>query len=127
MNEQEIRKNWKVIENSDQERPGYAFRDYLAIEVIVEILHNQSGIIHQYIFSEMMQVGENHPSIFNWKENNYSCDCNRHLFFHRAIGQEPEDDDEDDECTDYKYSVRLINPVDGKAYYDEFPFLSLLK
>jgi hypothetical protein len=31
-------------------------------------------------------------SEFMWTEGNYSCDCNRHLFFERAIGNEPEED-----------------------------------
>lgn len=126
MNEQEIRQKWKVLEKPDQKKPGFMGR-HLVVEILVEILNNQSGIIHNFTFEAHMEEGETHPSPFNWKENNFSCDCNRHLFFYRAIGEELEEKEEDDECTEWKYSVKLINPVDGKAYYNEFAFNDLLK
>jgi len=29
---------------------------------------------------------------FMWSAGNYACDCNRHLFFQRALGEMPDDD-----------------------------------
>lgn len=39
---------------------------------------------------------------FQWMENNYSCDCNRHLFFQRASS---EDDSGDKTCGETAYRV----------------------
>jgi hypothetical protein len=116
MNEQEIREKWKVIEKDDQVKPGF-FQDLMVVAIIVKIRENESGIIRDYPFEAFIGSKDNFPSPFNWKENNFSCDCNRHIFFYNAIGEEPE---EDTECTYGKYSVKLVNPVDGKAYYNEF-------
>ena len=46
---------------------------------------------------------------FNWLENNFSCDCNRHLQFLRAGGPGPQDDpnwnEADRECGNKAYEV----------------------
>lgn len=39
---------------------------------------------------------------FMWTEGNYSCDCNRHLFFERAFGNDPP---LGGECSDGRYVV----------------------
>jgi redox-regulated HSP33 family molecular chaperone len=62
---------------------------------------------------------EQHPSVFNWHENNYSCDCNRELFFGYAAGLGYEDMPER-VCTHGQYSVNLENPETGEIYYREF-------
>jgi len=86
------------------------------VKCIAEIRNNLTGEIVEYETDEILELGEEFPSIFNWEENNYSCDCNRHLFFKRA----KEDEDWDVECSDGKYSVNLKNKKDGKIYYKEF-------
>jgi hypothetical protein len=126
MNEQEIRQKWKVIEKPGEEKPGF-FNGSLRVQVIAEIHDNQSKITHQYPTEVFFELGAEVPSNFMWKDGNFSCDCNRHLFFNYAVGIEPEEDEEDDECTDWKYSVRLVNPVDGKVFYNELIFNDLLK
>lgn len=86
--------------------------------VDVQIRHNPTGEIRvdrQWMIFEP-EHGE-HPSIFMFEEGNYACDCNRHLFFHRSAGHEPEDDNP---CGDAAYSVNLINPKDGRVFYREF-------
>lgn len=56
--------------------------------------------------------------LFNWQENNYSCDCNRHLSFLRAGGPGPADDPHHNgahhECGETAYSVPYIEWEDGR-------------
>jgi len=53
---------------------------------------------------------------FQWGEGNYSCDCNRSLFFHRAKGiEEPEDRP----CGDSAYSAQIT--ADGVVIYEDEP------
>jgi len=51
-----------------------------------------------------------------WEDGNFSCDCNRYLFFQRQKGLQEEDDFE---CSDGKYSVCIINPKTKEVLYDE--------
>ena len=48
-------------------------------------------------------------SDFMWTEGNYACDCNRHLFFERSKGQEPEDA----ECGEKRYTAVCAELPDG--------------
>lgn len=50
------------------------------------------------------------PSWYIWEEGNFSCDCNRAIFF----------DDEDEKCGETRYRVQLINNDDGGVFYSEF-------
>jgi hypothetical protein len=93
--------------------------DCVWVECIAEIRKNDTGEIRQYETHEMLTIGDKHPSIFNWKDNNYSCDCNRLLFFNRAK-EEEKGEDWDVECTDGKFSVNLKNKKDGIIYYREY-------
>jgi hypothetical protein len=89
------------------------------VECIAEIRNNETGEVREYETHEILNNGEEHPSVFNWEENNYACDCNRHLFFKR-VNNDENDEDWDIECTHGKYSVNLKNKKDGKVYYREF-------
>lgn len=54
---------------------------------------------------------------FQWSGGNYACDCNRHLFFNRAAGVEP---DEDMTCGEVEYSiVRVVGEGGQPIEYDE--------
>lgn len=39
---------------------------------------------------------------FYWEEGNMACDCNRHILFMKAIGEDP---GEDPPCGDERYSL----------------------
>lgn len=54
--------------------------------------------------------------VYMWEDGNYACDCNRHLFFHRAIGEEPE---EDVPCGGSLYVVDAITLDSGEIVYAE--------
>ena len=57
--------------------------------------------------------GDDYSAIeFQWSEGNYSCDCNRALFFARA-GGEPE---HDVDCGEELYAVHAILREDGFQY-----------
>jgi hypothetical protein len=56
---------------------------------------------------------------FNWAEGNYSCDCNRHLFFERALGRKSGQDCES-ECSEGRYRIeRIVRLSDGVTVYEE--------
>lgn len=59
---------------------------------------------------------ENHD--YMWTEGNYSCDCNRHLFFERAVGREP---DEDVPCGDSLYTALKGVREDGTEFELDVP------
>ncbi len=52
---------------------------------------------------------------FVWERGNWSCDCNREIFFCEAAGI-PED--EDCPCDESRYSVLAIT-VDGEVVYSD--------
>ena len=54
---------------------------------------------------------------FQWSENNYSCDCNRRLFFERAGGREPEEHEMP--CGEGRFLVVSIIHPDGRLLYTE--------
>ena len=103
--------DWEVVQNN---LPGHK-----KVLVVVEIRLNSTGEIREYVSEEYLEENELHPSTFNWSENNFSCDCNRELFFLRANNEtEPEGTGY---CIgDGKYSVRLRNKLTGSIYYNEF-------
>lgn len=99
--------NWILV----KDQSGTS-KEYKMVKCIAEIRNNETGEIKEYLTNEPFYLGSEHPSVFNWEENNFSCDCNRHLFF--------TDGQEELECSDGKYSVNLKNAKDGKIYYSEF-------
>jgi hypothetical protein len=90
---------------------------HTCVKVVAHIRDNATGEVRQYQTWEIYdpEDGE-HPGVFNWEENNYSCNCNRALFFARSIGA----DEPDVDCGDGKYSVNLANAKTGEIYYREF-------
>jgi len=61
--------------------------------------------------------------IFLWEDGNYSCNCNRFLFFERALGKTEAEIDRLDlrgDCGSYeKYRVNFIKDETGKIVYEE--------
>ena len=97
----------------------HSFKNCIWVECIAEIKNNETGEIQEYETEEILEIGDEHPSVFNWEENNYSCDCNRRLFFYRAKNEE-KDEYWNVGCTDGKFSVNLKNKNDGRVYYREY-------
>jgi hypothetical protein len=84
--------------------------------VDVHIRNNVDGETHIYKTSETTDLG---VLDYGWSDGNYGCDCNRHLFFWRAVGQEPGDDML---CGDERYTVWITRQDTGELVYsDEEP------
>jgi hypothetical protein len=54
---------------------------------------------------------------YMWADGNYSCDCNRYLFFERAAGNCPEWDG--GECGDELFALRIEDESGKELYRDE--------
>lgn len=85
-------------------------------DVKIEIKNNESGEVRESIQQEI--IGEDgQPSIYIWEDGNFSCDCNRALFFGEFMNDE---NVPDVDCGDVKYSVRISHPESGEVIYNEF-------
>ena len=72
--------NWNIIKEDTNIFGG----KYFLVECIAEIKDNQTGEIRMIDTQERLSEGDDYPGVFNWGENNYSCDCNRRIFFKRS-------------------------------------------
>lgn len=87
------------------------------VKVIAQIRHNETGEVRDYETEDLMTGDETVPHTYIWEEGNYSCDCNRRLFFLRAKGEE---EPEEVPCGEDTFSVRLLNAKDKQEYYSDF-------
>ena len=94
------------------------------VECIAEIKNNETNEVREYQTDEILEIGAEHPHIFNWQENNYACDCNRRIFF-KKVNNELTDADWDIECSDDKFSVNLKNKRTVKFITVSFNNLTL--
>lgn len=74
----------------------------------VDIRRNEDGVVHRYTDDLPWEDD------YIWSEGNYSCDCNRALFFARAVGEE----DENVSCGDSAYSLRCVDADENVLYED---------
>jgi hypothetical protein len=89
------------------------------LPVDVTLLDTVTGERRTYATWESLHGGEGF-SDFIWTEGNYSCDCNRYLFFQYAIGACPEDVMDDAKCGDGRFRVEsIISAADGTLLYGE--------
>lgn len=89
------------------------------VEARVEIRREADGVVRNYVSDCELLDEEGRLFTGNWRDGNYSCDCNRYLYFCWAADEE-EADDADIQCSDGQYRVNLYNPVDGVCHYREF-------
>lgn len=100
--------NWQILE-------ARADSSFL-VKCVAHIRKNETGEVRRHETIEIINDGEKHPRVFNWEENNFSCDCNREIFFERSAGNEIETE----ACSSGRFSVNMENPVTGEIYYREF-------
>lgn len=111
------------VEAKEEIKDGWQFANWIypirnegaMYKAIAHIRNNETGEVVQHETSVCMDDNGD-PDCFNWEENNFSCDCNRGLFFYREKGL----DDPDYPCDMNAFSANLSNPVDGKVFYREF-------
>ena len=82
------------------------------VKILVYIRNNMTGEVRKHD-DEVWWDGD-YPSDYMWSEGNYSCDCNRYLFFQRAKG---ESEDNVPHCGENMYSVNIVNPKNGASLY----------
>lgn len=80
----------------------------------VTIRDRTSGETVEYVDEH----GHNDDDCYMWRLGNYSCDCNRSIFFHRAKGV-PESEIENNECGDTQFIVTGIRRPNGELIYSE--------
>jgi hypothetical protein len=85
----------------------------------VRIRHNVSG----HIIEHQDDYGWADGNPFMYKDGNYSCDCNRSLFFWRAMDGVTEKQVEclESECGDTAFTVLSIHDPAGILIYEEKP------
>lgn len=98
--------NWKILKTDLWNNKT------IQVEVIAEILDLQTNKVVEYTTEGYMQEEDEHPGIYNWEEGNFSCDCNRGLFYtnHEVDCNENEN----------RFKVNLKNVIDNKYFYKEF-------
>lgn len=90
------------------------------IGIIVRIRLNETGEVREYKTEAFLNDGESVPSTYIWEEGNYSCDCNRSLFFEYALHPDRAMDSIESPCGDGKFSVEVLIAETGEVYYSEF-------
>lgn len=110
--QQPVADKWEEIKNK-----SHPLKDARWVKCVAHIRRNETGEVRRREVMEVLHNGGKHPSTFNWEHNNYSCDCNRELFFGNINGV---DGDDDPVCSKGRFSVNLENPVTGEIYYREF-------
>ena len=48
----------------------HQIKNCIWVECIAEIRKNDTGEIREYETHEILEIGDEHPSVFNWEENN---------------------------------------------------------
>lgn len=86
------------------------------IRTVAHIKDKETGEIREYADDGLWNEERKEPATFIWEEGNYSCDCNRGLFFARAKNEE----DLDCPCVGDRFDVNLENPKNGEIFYREF-------
>lgn len=56
---------------------------------------------------------------FIWEDGNYACDCNRGLFWKRAVGDDERDDEDGYPCDGNVFRVVAIKDERGNILYSE--------
>ena len=109
---------WEIVTKEPGKFISPVEKDNIWVRVDAHIREIESGDV-RVLHSEGIWDDENDQLfVFNYEEGNYSCDCNRKIFWGRAIEHEYED--EETPCGDGKYSINLVNPQTGEVVYREF-------
>ncbi len=75
--------------------------------ITVELTRLADGVVREY----PMDIKFNE---YIWADGNFSCDCNRELFFLRAAD---EDEPDETDCGDERFAVRIYS--DGELVFDD--------
>jgi hypothetical protein len=87
------------------------------VKIELRIKDKETGEIRSLITDGIWSDEDDEVSTFIYSEGNFSCDCNRFLFFNEAAGIDNEDTKT--ECGDVKFLVNIYT-TKGKQVYREF-------
>lgn len=99
--------------------PTHPIKDGRWVATIAEIRCNATGEIREHEMHEVLIDGDEQPNDYTWRDGNYSCDCNRRVFFNADW------DENTDNCSEGLYSVRVRNKKSGRIWYSEFDLHSV--
>jgi hypothetical protein len=89
----------------------------VTIQAYLDIRRNADGVVRRHPSTwEWDADGEGSPD-YIWRDGNYGCDCNRHLFFIRCFGNPAVY--EHTGCGETRYSVRLTAAGSGTVLYQD--------
>lgn len=74
-----------------------------------------TGVEKPIAFDNPWCDGDDGNSWFVWSESNFSCDCNRMLYFTNW-----ECDDDAVQCSEGRFLLRVTAVDDGRILYDEW-------
>jgi hypothetical protein len=83
------------------------------LDAKAEIRENRTGCVHISQQDVIWDEENECPHTYIWSEGNFSCDCNRALFFNGKYT-------DDMPCGDGGYSVNLYSTKTGQYFYKEF-------
>jgi hypothetical protein len=107
--------NWNISSKEWDEKRMHGKGVF--VDVVARIKKNETGEIQESKEYLHLLEGEESPRTFIWEDGNYSCDCNRELFFEQAKGNEYFDQEK---CSEDRFFVNLVNPKNGEVFYREF-------
>ena len=103
-----------VLDVVDTNEKPWTKEDVVSTVFIKDV---STGEIRSFEDDHSVYFADGEYNFFMWDEGNWSCDCNRELFFNRAGGQQY--DNKDLVCGDgIRYSVNI--EIDGKIEYREY-------
>jgi hypothetical protein len=82
----------------------------MSIPAHAEIRRNADGVVRRYDLGSVGFYGD-----FVWSDGDYSCDCNRGIFFCSVAGE----DDSNRKCGDTAYSVKITANDGGRVLYED--------
>ncbi len=108
--------NW--IKHIEIEHPEDPLFEGNIVDIISRIRNNRTGkIINHECYMEI-EPGDDFPNPYIWADGNYSCDCNRRIFFNKKYKS-------NGGCSRGKYSVNLLNKFNNYIFYQEFDDIDL--
>ena len=86
------------------------------VQIWVDIVDTYTGRLAVYETDGVYEPSVGDLSRFIWEEGNYRCDCNRALFFARAMGDE---DPGELTCGESRYMIRIRSPQTQRVIYTD--------
>lgn len=85
--------------------------------IMVEIYDTKTGVVQ--LRKDVGYWNEEGFVDYIWSEGNYSCDCNRKLFFERAQGNEPDDTNTPCSFDKNRYEI-IVRDLEGNILYSDY-------